>query len=279
MSLNLSSLVTLPHLKMTPLGGVEILTKIIKACWIKNYRSAQTNVRSLLKWIFVRRLTLRVATRQRGPFPNARQVCLPSVPRLNEQVCPKVTLDLVRDIDFDDGAAAAHVNTAGTVFVPGTRNLERPQMLSDIMSAAVEMEAQTKLAPDPVSMPSVPKPHTAHSREQSRSPRRHADEESFGLTSVHLSHQFGFRDSTLWCWRCGGWSAGSRRASRLQGPCGAPTKNGADVVYRVSGGFPAKARIWRSDDVSGAPERIPIIKNPYSNRYRPQVLPQDDSPA
>ena len=106
----------------------------------------------------------------------------------------KVTLILT-------GAAAAHENTAGTGFAPGTRNLERPRMFSDIMSAAVEMEAQTKLAPDPVIMPSVPTLHTPHSREQSRSPRRHVDEESFGLTSVHLSHQFGFRDSTLWCWR------------------------------------------------------------------------------
>ena len=154
--------------------------------------------------------------------------------------------DFQGDIDFDNGVAVAHDNTAGTVFDPGT------------------MEAQTELAPDHVSMPSVPTPHTAHSREKSRSPRRHVEEESFGLTSVHLSHQFGFRDSTLWCWRCGGWSAGSRRASRLKGPCGAPTKNGADVVYRVSGWFLPKARIWRSDDVSGAPERIPIIKNPYT---------------
>ena len=50
---------------------------------------------------------------------------------------------------------------------------------------------------------------------KSRSPRRHGEErEPFGLTSVHLSHQFGFRDATLWCWKCGGWSAGSWRASR-----------------------------------------------------------------
>ena len=83
---------------------------------------------------------------------------------------------------------------------------------------------------------------------------------SIDLTVVHLSHQFGFRDATLWCWKCGGWSAGSRRASRLKDPCGFPSKTGADVVYRVSGGYPPKAHVWRSDDVSGAPERIPIIK-------------------
>ena len=46
-----------------------------------------------------------------------------------------------------------------------------------------------------------------------------------------LSHQFGIHDATLWCWRCGGWSAGSRRASRLKDPFGVPTKTGADVVY------------------------------------------------
>ena len=157
--------------------------------------------------------------------------CAPSVPALCAAIertgmpqsrvepCAVQACDFQGDIDSDDGVAVAHDNTAGTVFDPGT------------------MEAQTELAPDPVSMPSVPAPHTAHPREQSRSPQRHVEEESFGFTSVHLSHQFGFRDSTLWCWRCGGWSAGSRRTSRLKDPYGAPTKNGADVVYRGSGGF------------------------------------------
>ena len=89
------------------------------------------------------------------------------------------------------------------------------------------------------------------------------------------SHQFGFRDATLWCWKCGDWSAGSRRASRLKCPCGVPTKTGTDVVYRVSGGFPPKARVWNSDDTSGGPERIPINNNPYSNRFRPRFVSQD----
>ena len=48
-SLNPFSLVTHPHLKMIPLVGVEILTKIIKPCWIKNYRSAQIDEWSLRK--------------------------------------------------------------------------------------------------------------------------------------------------------------------------------------------------------------------------------------
>ena len=93
--------------------------------------------------------------------------------------------------------------------------------------------------------------------DMSASPRRGEECEHFGLTTVHLWHQFGFRDATLWCWwKCGGWSAGSRRASRLKNPCGFPSKTGADVVHRVSGGYPVKAHVWRSDDVSGAPERI-----------------------
>ena len=70
---------------------------------------------------------------------------------------------------------------------------------------------------------------------------------------------------------------GSPRASRLNEPCGAPTKNGADVVYRVSGGHPPRALFWKHDDVSEAPERIPITKNPYNKRYRPQVVIQDDN--
>ena len=149
----------------------------------------------------------------------------------------------------------------------------------DTMVVAVEMDAQTDFTLVPVSTSPEPMAQNTNSRGKSRSPRRHVGKESFGLTSVHLSHQFGFRDSTLWCWRCGGWSVGSRRTSRLKGPCGASTKNGADVVYRVSGGLPPKAHDWRSDDVSRIPERIPIIENPYSNRFRPQVLSQVDSPA
>ena len=120
----------------------------------------------------------------------------------------------------------------------------------------------------------------SHMRQKSRSPPRHGEEwEPFGLTSVHLSHQFGFRDATLRCWKCGGWSAGSRRASRLKNPCGFPSKTGADVVHRVSGRYPPEAHVWRSDDASGAPERIPIIKNSFYKRNRPQVLIQDDSPT
>ena len=101
-----------------------------------------------------------------------------------EQAC-----EFQGDVDFVDGAAATHDSTTDTVFDPGAGNLERPQMLSDIMDVAVEMEAQTELVPDHVSMPSVPTPHTAHSRGKSRSPRRHVEEESFGspLAPVRLA--------------------------------------------------------------------------------------------
>ena len=124
-------------------------------------------------------------------------------------------------VEFNDGAATAHDGTAGTVF-----DRKCPAVQWDV---AVGIEAQTKLALDPASMSLEPTPCTVHLNERSRSPQRHEEEEPFGLTSVHLSHQFGFRDSTLWCWKCGGWSAGSRRASRLKCPCGAPTRTGADV--------------------------------------------------
>ena len=160
-----------------------------------------------------------------------------------------------------------------------TRAPKEPRDPVDTMVVAVEMDAQTDFTLVPVNTSPDPMAQNTNSRGKSRSPRRHVGEESFGLTSVHLSHQFGFRDSTLWCWRCGGWSVGSRRISRLQGPCGAPTKNGAEVVYRVSGGLPPKAHGWKSDDTSSIPERIPIIRNPYSNRFRPQVRSQIDIPA
>ena len=122
---------------------------------------------------------------------------------------------------------------------------------------------QTAPIPNSADMAIEPTPGTLDARKRSRCPRRHEEEqEPFGLT---------FR-----CWKCRGWSAGSRRASRLKDPCGFPSKTEADVVYRVSGGYPPKAHLWRSDDASGAPERIPIIKNPCSKRYRAQVLIQDD---
>ena len=84
-----------------------------------------------------------------------------------------------------------------------------------------------------------------------RGPRslRLRGEAPFGLGSAHLSHQYGFRDGTPWCWRCGGWSTGSRRPSRLKEKCGIPTKAEADVVYRVARGEPPRAREWNFDDV------------------------------
>ena len=187
--------------------------------------------------------------------------------------------------DRSNGSADAYLNLLPDREMEDPKTSEyatrTPDVLRDAVDTtvvALETDAQTDLTLVPVST-STERMAQNISRRKSRSPRRHVREESFGLTSVHLSHQFGFRDSTLWCWRCGGWSVGSRRTSRLKGPCGAPTKNGADVVYRVSGGLPPRASFWRSDDVSRIPERIPMIENPYSNRFRPQVLSQADSHA
>ena len=133
-----------------------------------------------------------------------------------------------------------------------------------------------QVLPNPATVAVGPTPGTVFARNKSRSPRRLEDgEENFGLTVVHLSHQFGFRDATLWCWKCGGWSADSRRASRLKDPCGVPTKTGADVVHRVSGDFPPKSRACNSDDTSGGPARILIIENPHRNRFRPRFVSQD----
>ena len=159
-------------------------------------------------------------------------------------------------------------DTAGTIAESGAVNSIQPQAPNGTTDDAGAMEAQAAPIPFSAKMATVPTPGRIHARRRSRSPRRHEEgQEPFGLASVDLSHQFGFRDATLWCWKCGGWSAGSRRASRLKDPCGFPSKTGADVVHRVSGGYPPEAHVWRSDDVSGAPERIPIIKNPYSKRY------------
>ena len=85
---------------------------------------------------------------------------------------------------------------------------------------------------------------------------------TFRTSSVFVTRRF-------WCWRCGGWSSGSRRASRLKDPCGTPTKTGTDVVYRVSERYPPKAsRIGDPTMFLEPSERIPIIRNPYSKKIQ-----------
>ena len=154
-------------------------------------------------------------------------------------------------------------DTAGTVFDPGTESLVQPRVPSGTVDVAVEMEAQTDLAPIPASMSlGTDATHSPLARTipiSSTSRRGRNLSVSLRFTS---RTSVDFRDATLWFWRCGGWSAGIRRASRLKDPCRVPTKTGADVVYHVTGGYPPKAHVWRSDHVSGAPERIPIIKGP-----------------
>ena len=114
-----------------------------------------------------------------------------------------------------------HNDTTGTVFDPGTASVVHPRAPDGIEDCAEEMEAlRSQILQIWWSDQHL---GTVEAHERSRSP----------LTS-HLS--FGFRDATLWCWS-GGWSASSRRASRLKDLCGVPTKTGADVVHGVSGGF------------------------------------------
>ena len=165
-------------------------------------------------------------------------------------------------VGFNDGAATNNLDLSGTV--DHANNITRclileQEVLCGRKCPAVPHNLQRKWRLRP-NWPRTPQArplnhrHAIHSRERSRSSRRHeGKEEPVGLTSVHLSHQFGFRDATLWCWRCGGWSAGSRRASRSKDPCGVLTKTGADVVYRVSERYPPKAHLWRSDDVFWCP--------------------------
>ena len=116
-----------------------------------------------------------------------------SVPRLNAQVCPKVTLDFCaveqasefQDcVGSNDGAAInnldsprtvdhAHNDTAGTVFDPGIISLMRSQVPNGTVDITVEMEAQTELIPNPASMSLEPRPRTRHSHERLKSSRRH----------------------------------------------------------------------------------------------------------
>ena len=88
------------------------------------------------------------------------------------------------------------------------------------------------------------------------------DEARFGHCTVHPSHKCGFRDDTLWCWKCGGWSTGSRHKSRLTDKCGAPTKAGAEVIRRVSAGAPPRATAWNDMNDSVPPPHINILKYP-----------------
>ena len=117
--------------------------------------------------------------------------------------------DLLGTMDYtrDDAASA--------VFDPVTASPAQQRARSGAEDYAEGLGTQTTSISNPATVAVGPTPGTVVARNRSRSPRRlESREETFGLPVVHLSHQFGFRDATLWCWRCGGWSAGSRRASR-----------------------------------------------------------------
>ena len=46
---------------------------------------------------------------------------------------------------------------------------------------------------------------------------------SSGSCEVSDTHSFCFLGIMFWCWRCGGWTSGSRRQSRLNDVCGPPS--------------------------------------------------------
>ena len=146
-------------------------------------------------------------------------------------------------VGVNDGAAADNLDssrtvehtrnvTAGTVFDPRTESLVQPRVPSGTVDIALEMEAQTDLAPNPASMSLEPTTGTIHPRERPRSPRRHEEEEPFGLTSVHsvfVMRRFGAGDVAV-----GRYQLTSIEIKRIR--AGSRRKTGADVVYRVSGG-------------------------------------------
>ena len=113
-----------------------------------------------------------------------------------------VEADDVAAADSRDSSGTVHDtrdDTAGTVVDPGTVSFAQPRAPNGIEDYAEELEAQI---PNPTIKAVGSTPGTVNARVRSRSPRRHEEkEESFGLTSVHLSHQFGFRDATFWCWK------------------------------------------------------------------------------
>ena len=190
------------------------------------------------------------------------------------------------NVGVNDGAAADNLDssgtvehtrnvTAGTVFGPRTESLVQPRVPSGTVDVALEMEAQTDLAPNPASMSLEPTTGTVHPRERPRSPRRHEEEEPFGLTSVHsvfVMRRFGAGDVAvgryqLTCIEIKRIRAGSRqRQERML--C---TVSLEDIRLKLVNGDPTMCLVPLSASRSS---RIP-----KSNRYRPQVVHQDDSPA
>ena len=237
-NLNPSLLATLLHRKTTLLGGVEILTKITKTCPIKACSRPLPDLQAGMNLDLLPGHVMEEAKSggaimeedkpDEDPFGWGGDLSqdhqdMSDQGLLLSPVRPNDPADAYPNLLPDCGMEDSKTSECAT---------RAPDVLRDAvdtMVVAVEMGARTDLTLVPANTSPEPIAQNSNSRGKSRSPRRHVGEESFGLTSVHLSHQFGFRDSTLWCWRCGGWSVGSRGTSRLKGPCGAPTKNGADV--------------------------------------------------
>ena len=130
--------------------------------------------------------------------------------------------------DFPGTMDYTRDDAAGASFDPGASSPAHPRAHCGVADCAEGLGTETTSISNPATVAVGPTPGTVVARNKSRSPRRlEGREETSGLTVVHLLHQFGFRDATLWCWKCGGWSAGSRRASRPTDPCGVPVEDGS----------------------------------------------------
>ena len=76
-------------------------------------------------------------------------------------------------IEADGLAAADSRDSSGTVVDPGAVSFVQPRVPNGIEDYADKLEAQTASVPNPANTTVEPTPGTVHSRERSRSPRRH----------------------------------------------------------------------------------------------------------
>ena len=86
-----------------------------------------------------------------------------------------------------------HKDTPGAIVDPGTVNFLQPPAPNGTTDNEEEMEAQKAQVPTSANIAIEPMLEADNARQKHLPPRRHGEEcEPFGLTSVHLSHQFGF---------------------------------------------------------------------------------------
>ena len=168
-SLNHSSMVTHLHLKTIRWVGVEILTKIIKPCQTKSYRSAQIDEWILRKETFACRSTLHVTrvvddageldpatvelTQRSSGIRGAP--CAAVVQARNLQGCDDADVVVAAadsqgssgTVDYTRNDTAATAIDLGTVEM----SLVQPQVSSGTEGKADEVEVQTGSTPNPSS--------------------------------------------------------------------------------------------------------------------------------